>query len=170
MLALRWSDVDLETGTVEVRHTLQRGTRTLASPKTENARRRLRLGQESTATLRELRRFQLAERIAAGPKWCDRDFVFTTPVGAPLHATNVLRSFKAALARAGLPLQRFHDLRHACATLLLEQGEELGVISKVLGHSTLSTTLDIYGHLTDHMTRRVADRMDDLLRKPAVGA
>ncbi len=65
----------------------------------------------------------------------------------------VTRTFQAAVSAAGLPHQRFHDLRHAAATLLLEAGEELGVVSRILGHATVSLTMDTYSHLTDRMTR-----------------
>ncbi|MBA3779735.1 MAG: site-specific integrase [Chloroflexi bacterium] len=170
LLALRWQDVDLEAGTVSVRHTLQRDGRTLAAPKTERAKRTLRLGGEVLASLRAHRVRQLEERMAAGTRWHDEDFVFTTPLGSPLDSRNVTRAFQAALTRSGLPRQRFHDMRHACATLLLEGGEELGVVSKILGHATLGTTADVYAHLTPAMSQRVADRMDTVLRRrPASG-
>jgi integrase len=121
------------------------------------------------AALAEHRRRQAVERLLAGSSWHAGDFVFATRRGEPLHANNVRRAFKDHVRRAGLPPQRFHDLRHACATLLLEQGEELGVVSKVLGHSTISTTLDTYGHLTDGMSQRVADRMDAILGRSTRG-
>ena len=87
-------------------------------------------------------------------------------------ARNVLRSLHAHLERAGLPRQRFHDLRHAYATLLLEDGEELGVISRTLGHSQIATTADVYAHLTPAMLERTAARMDGVLtrRKRVAGA
>jgi len=71
------------------------------------------------------------------------------------------------LDRAGLPRQRFHDLRHAYATLMLSDGEELAVISKSLGHSNISTTADAYAHLTPALLERSANRMDGILRKKA---
>jgi hypothetical protein len=89
--------------------------------------------------------------------------VFTTKVGEPLDTSTVTRAFQAALRRAGLPRQRFHDLRHACATLHLEAGEELLVVSRMLGHSTISTTADIYAHITPAMLELTADRMDGIL-------
>ena len=67
-------------------------------------------------------------------------------VGTPLGARNVTRALHATLSRLGLPRQRFHDLRHAYATLMLEDGEELAVVSRSLGHSQLSTTADVYAH------------------------
>ena len=62
-----------------------------------------------------------------------------------------------------MPRQRFHDLRHACATLMIEVGEELAVVSRSLGHSNLSATADVYAHLTRTMQDRSAARMDGIL-------
>ena len=64
---------------------------------------------------------------------------------------------------AGLPRQRFHDLRHAYATLMIEQGEDLTVVSRMLGHANLSTTADVHAHLTRRMLDRAAERMDAVL-------
>jgi integrase len=167
LLGLRWQDVDLDAGRLTIRHTLRLGTRELAEPKTERARRTLRLGADSLLALREHRRRQLGERLAAGRRWVDGDFVFTTSIGTPLDSRNVTKAFQRILAAAGLPHQRFHDLRHACATLLLEDGEELGVVSRILGHSHIATTADVYAHLTPAMLERSAARMDAILaRRP----
>ena len=163
LLALRWQDVDLDGPTLAVAHTLTRGTRTLAEPKTERAKRTLRLGSEVLGALREQRRRQLAARLAAGSRWRDQGYVFTSGTGAPLDGAFVLRRFQAALEQARLPRQRFHDLRHATATLLLESGEELGVVSKVLGHSNIGTTANVYAHRTLAMSQRVAERLDAIL-------
>jgi integrase len=64
---------------------------------------------------------------------------------------------------AAAPHQRFHDLRHAFATLALEAGEDLAVVSRILGHSTLATSADVYAHLTPAMLDRAAERMDVIL-------
>jgi integrase len=165
LLALRWEDVDLDRGIVMVRHTLRRGDRELAEPKTERSRRTLAMPSAVTAALRQHRRRQLEERLAAGPAWEDREFVFATPHGRPLDGVNVAHDYQEALARAGLPRQRFHDLRHAYATLLLEDGVELAIISRALGHSVLSTTADVYGAWTRDMAGRVAASMDGVLRR-----
>ena len=113
--------------------------------------------------LRQHRVRQIEERLAAGPRWHDGDFVFATSVGTPMDHRNLVRSFHAALERAGIPRQPFHQLRHACATLLLENGEELANISKLLGHSSLATTADFYGHLTPAIGRRAAEKMGAIL-------
>jgi site-specific recombinase XerD len=129
-----------------------------------------RLASEVLAGLREHRRRRLETRLAIGAGWDDRDFVFTTGEERSLDSRHVTQALQRSLDRAGLSRQRFHDLRHAYATLLIEQGEELGVVSKIQGHSDLATTADVYAHLTMSMTQRAADRIDDVLgRRPAVG-
>jgi integrase len=163
LLALRWSDVDLDGGTLAVRHTLQRRTRELADPKTDRARRTLRLGSAAVASLREQRRRQLEDRLAAGRSWTDRELVLTTRTGSALDSRTVIKALQAALRRAGLPHQRFHDLRHAYATLMLEDGGELAVVSRTLGHADLSTTADVYAHRTTRMLERSAARTDSIL-------
>jgi integrase len=163
LLALRWADVDVDAGTLTVRGTLQRGTATVAEPKTAGSRRTLALSNVALGALREQRRRQLEERLAAGRRWRDGGFVFTTGAGAPLDSRNVTQSLQVSLAKAGLPRQRFHDLRHAYATLLLAAGEELATLSKSLGHSNLSTTADVYAHFTKSMAERTAARVDAVL-------
>jgi integrase len=165
LLALRWSDVDLEAGTFVIRHTLERNTRKLAEPKTERARRGVRLGAEALASLRAHRTRQLEERLAAGRKWTDGDYVFTSGIGTTLDSRNVTRRFQHLLAAAGLPSMPFHGLRHAFATLLIESGEDLGVVSRILGHADLRTTADVYAHLTARMSERAAARMDAIIRR-----
>ncbi len=130
LLALRWSDVDFDRGLLSVQHTLERRTRRFADPKTDRARRTLTMPARVVDALREHRKRQLDEGSSG------RDgLVFTSMAGTALDSRNVTRRFQAALERAGLPRQPFHHLRHACATLLIEDGEELSVVSRLLGHS-----------------------------------
>ena len=173
LLALRWDDIDLDGRVVQVRHTLHAGERErqkgvprqwrLADPKTERGRRTLGLPTQVVAALREQRARKARERLTAGPRWQDYNFVFTTPLGRPLDGVNVTHRFQQALEVAGLPRQRFHDLRHAHATLLIEGGVELAVVSRALGHADLSTTADTYGAWTREMAGTVASRMDEVL-------
>jgi integrase len=89
--------------------------------------------------------------------------VFTTHQGNPLDGRNVLRHFQAALKRAKLRHQRFHDLRHACASLLLAQGVSPKVVQTVLGHTDIRLTMNTYAHVMPAMQREAADVMDDIL-------
>lgn len=89
--------------------------------------------------------------------------IFTTLAGKPLQSVNVTRDLQRHLARLRLPRQRFHDLRHAWATLMLEDGEDLAIVSRALGHTTLATTADVYAHVTPAMLDRAAERMSGIL-------
>jgi integrase len=110
---------------------------------------------------------QLEERIAAGSGWQDNDYVFATEEGRGLDARNVWRVHQRMLATAGLPRVRIHDLRHTCATLMLEQGADLRVLMEVLGHSQISLTANTYAHVLPTLTRQAADRMGAALATPA---
>jgi integrase len=155
LLALRWSDIDLERGQLTVRHTLQRFSRTLAPTKTARSQRTLRLPRTVRDALIEHRSRQPVRALSG--------LVFTAGGGQPLASTNVTAYLQRHLARLGLPHQRFHDLRHAAATLMLEDGADLAEVSRMLGHSSVAVTADIYIAWTKAMQERVADRMDGIL-------
>ena len=169
LLGLRWEDVDLDAASVTVHHTLQRlgGVATLAEPKTAKSRRTVSAPAPVIAVLRDHRKRQLSERIAAGPVWQDLGFVFASPIGTPLDASAVTHRFHRQLAAAGLPRQRFHDLRHACASYLLAANVPMKVVQEILGHSQLSTTADIYSHVAPELQREAADRLGALLDRTA---
>lgn len=164
-LGLRWCDVDLEARQLHVRNALQRvdGKLVLVEPKTERSRRLLALPDVVVAALREHRRRQLEERLVAGSSWVDNDYVFPTTIGTGLDAATATRAFQRALARAGLPRQRFHDLRHSAASFMLSQGVPLRVVMEQLGHSQISLTANLYSHVMPSLKREAADRMDAVL-------
>jgi Phage integrase family len=89
-----------------------------------------------------------------------RPRVFTTTDGTPMDGIAVTRRIKATLAPAGLPDQRFHDERHACASLLLAQGVASWVVMETLGHSQISLTFNTYAHVIPALGRDTADRME----------
>ena len=164
-LALRWDDVDLDAGTLEVRHALDPRTQQLAPTKTERSRRTIHLPAAAVAAVREQRRRQLEGRMRVGRRWRDEGFVFASAVGTALEATNVVRRYHAARERAGLPNVPWHHLRHFAATTLLEAGEDPFVVSRVLGHTSVTTTAGFYGHVRPAMLRRSAERMDEAMRR-----
>ncbi len=93
--------------------------------------------------------------------------VFCDTHGGPLRKSNLLRrSFLPLLRRTGLPMIRFHDLRHTAATLLLTQGVHPKIVQERLGHSQVSLTLDTYSHVLPGMGREAASKLDALLAKP----
>jgi integrase len=165
LLALRWEDVDLERGRLQVRHTLARvdGKLVLLEPKTERSRRPVILPSVVSEALRAHRTRQKMERLVAGSRWVDSGHVFTTTIGTPIEAGAVTRAFHAALTRAGLPSSRFHDLRHAAATFALSQGFTLEDVKHLLGHSSIVLTSNTYGHVLEQRQRQVAMAMDVVL-------
>src|SRR5262249_16095292 len=112
---------------------------------------------------------QEQERLLAGAAWKDTGYVFTTTIGTPLDARNVIRTFGRILRRAGLPKIRFHDLRHSAATLLLAQGVSPGYVKDLLGHSSVAFTIQTYGHVLASAQKEVAAKMDEILKPVATG-
>jgi integrase len=164
-LGLRWQDVDLKRGTLTVSGSLQRvdGTLRLVEPKTERSRRTLPLHAGAAAKLGARRALQLQEQQLAGTRWKDSGLVFTSGVGTPLIARNVVRSYHRALSDAGLPRRRFYDLRHSCATMLLAQGVPARVIMEVLGHSQISLTMNTYAHVSPALLKEATDSLEPVL-------
>lgn len=173
LLGLRWRDVDLDGGSLQVRHTLQRlkgrGPE-LAEPKTKRSRRTILLGATVVATFKARRTQQLQERLWAGSRWQEGDFVFSTTVGTPMVAGDVTARFQRLLHAADLPRMRFHDLRHGAASLLLSQGVHPRVVMQMLGHSTIALTMDTYSHVIPQLERDAADVMEIALRGPLESA
>jgi integrase len=115
--------------------------------------------------LKMQRAAQARERIAAGSRWHDNGYVFAGRDGRPVQWRSLGLSFVRAQDRAGVRRVRFHDMRHAFATLLLSAGEELAVISKMLGHADYATTVDVYSHLSAERSKVAAARIDGLLKR-----
>ena len=125
LLGLKWQDVDLKDGTIQVRRTLTKsGTSlVLGEPKTAKGRRKIKLTAKATAALRIHRKRQLEGSVQRAGLWKDQGLVFASESGTLINPTNLRqRSFASLLKRAGLSKIRFHDLRHTCATLLLGRG------------------------------------------------
>jgi integrase len=159
MLALRWSDVDLEAGALRINRALSDGEFT--TPKTPRSRRKIELSNTARAALRANRKRQLEEQIKKAGLWKDHGLVFPSTVGTPLSHRNVVRSFKALLKCAGLPASiRLYDLRHTCATLLLNSNIHPKYVQELLGHASIAQTLDTYSHVLEGMDGGIGSAMD----------
>ena len=112
--------------------------------------------------VRQHRARQLERRLVAGEAWRDQGLVFCNAAGGPADPSWQRAVFYEALKRVGLPAIRFHDLRHT-ATLLLAQGVHPKVVSEMLGHATITLTLDTYSHLVPVLHAQAAAAMDALL-------
>ena len=177
LLALRWSDIDLENRVIHVHRTLtwrkggpdddRKMIPVFSDPKTEQSRRSIRLTHSAIEALHR-QRAQLIEmeQAATVANWKPipgEDLVFPSSHGTPQSGPNVTHRLHALLEDAGLPQQRFHDLRHATASMLLAEGVDLFTVKEILGHSQISLTANTYGHLTDKLADDAATRLNRAL-------
>jgi integrase len=164
LLGLKWSDVDLAAKTMRVNRQAQRhrdrGGLVLAEPKNAS-RRTVPLTDTAVEALRHHGKRQAEERMRVGSLYEDVGLAFASEIGKPLDAQNVVnRSFKPLLKGAGLPDMRWHDLRHTAATLLLSEGVHPKLVQHLLGHASISMTLDRYSHWVPSMGTHTASAMD----------
>lgn len=168
-----WNDVDLKQGKLSVRRALQRQRGpglVLVEPKTKHSRRTVYLAKGSVAALGEHRRAQAQERLRAGEFWdSQHDLVFARPDGRPMQGSNLNRIFHQALRQAGLPKIRIHDLRHTAATQLLVRGVHPKVVQEMLGHTSITITLDTYSHVIPSLQAPVAGHMQLLFEDQKEG-
>jgi len=151
LLGLKWEDVDLQEGILRARRTVFNGA--VNAPKTARSNRSVRLTKEAIRVLRD-------HQNGGGEEW-----VFSSRVGTSLSTHNLTnRSWKPLLRKAGLPQStRFHDLRHTCATLLLTKGVHPKIVQEMLGHSSITITLDLYSHVLPDMQDQAVRAMEDIL-------
>jgi integrase len=169
LLGLRWRDVDLAGGLANIQQTAQRISGqgwVFSQPKTQLSRRSVALSPDTVRILAGHRTAQLETRLLAGPAYEDRDLVFATPLGTPLEPGTILRTWYRVLDVAGVGHVRWHDLRHAHATLLLSAGIHPKVVSERLGHASVSITLDTYSHVLPGLQASAAAQLDTLLTEP----
>ena len=121
------------------------------------------LGKQALEVLRNHKGEQQEWMGSLSQGWTDLDLVFPSGVGTPLTASNIRRDFRHLLTASGLPKIRFHDLRHTAASLMLNHGIPVLIVSKRLGHSKPSITLDVYGHLIPSRQEEAAQLMDNLM-------
>jgi integrase len=164
ILGLRWEDVDLAAATMRISGSLQRqrGKLERSATKTDASIRTIALPPTLLAMLRKHRERQEQLRIVAR-RWTDSGLVFTSSVGTAIEPSDLSREFKKVLKQAGLPENlRFHDLRHACATLLIVMGVHPRVVMEILGHSQIGTTMNIYAHVLPRVQREAVTGLDAL--------
>ena len=165
VLGLKWQDIDVKGQFIRVHQQVQylpgQGIR-VTELKTISSRRRIPIGKNVLKKLLRHKRHVEKMKAFAGERWQENDLVFPSSVGTPISVQNFLRKYKKILKSAGLPNIRFHDLRHTAASLMLQNGIHIKVVSERLGHSDIRITLQLYSHLMPTIHRNAADTMDHI--------
>jgi len=146
-----------------------RGKFLFREPKTRGSYRTIPLPQGTLAVLKEWRKKWLEEKLRLGGDWPETDLVFPTSLHTPEHPRNFLRVLKGILKEADLPQDiTIHSLRHTYASLLLSQGEHPKVVQELLGHSSITTTLDVYSKVIPGLKEQSVKKLDALFRGKGV--
>ena len=164
ILGLRWSDLDPDWSVARVCRSLQSTADGMVfeDPKTAHSRRAVALPEFLRPYLRRHRESQAERRDRMGEGWSEQGLVIDREDGTPWAPNNFSSMWPRFLADRGLPHVRFHDLRHAHATLLLLQGVHPKIVSERLGHSSIGITLDTYSHVLPSMQEEAAKAFDGL--------
>lgn len=174
-LGLTWDCIDFQKNRLTINKQLQKrpladGGFTFAPLKND----KVRVIAPAPFVLNLLKQWnqkQAEDRLAAGRLWqgwkSDKErqnaIVFTNELGGHLHPQTVLVHFKKLAASVGAPLARVHDLRHTYAVLSLQNGDDVKTVQENLGHATAAFTLDVYGHVSEHMKEASAQRMQQYI-------
>jgi integrase len=159
---LRWGDVDLERGAISVRAAIEsrnKGPVRLKAPKTTSSRRTIPIAGKLIPLLDEHRARAAEDGLAFGLQLADSWFVFPTRPDRPeepTHPRALGQAFARAAAKLGVTDAHFHRLRHYHATVLLERGERVEVVSARLGHADVATTLRTYASVLDAAREKAA--------------
>jgi integrase len=164
-LGLRWHDIDLKAGLIQVRVQVQtiNGKRDFIGLKTDRSQRTVVLTQSTLETLAMHKSIISELKAKAGSTWQDLDLLFPEINGQAKSSTIDYQEWKRALRLCGIKPRRLHDARHTAATLLYSQGVGIEVISRALGHSSSAITSKLYVHSAIQPLRLAAEKMQELM-------
>jgi integrase len=173
LLGLRWSDVDLDKGTIRINQALARikdfdsnsdcNTKLVfQEPKTAAGKRTIPIPSPVLPIIKQHKWNQNCEKIAAVGSYNDLELVFCSEVGTPIEPRNLVRKFKSLLKKHELINTNFHSLRHTYATRLLESDVPAKVAQVLLGHSSIKMTMDTYSHVLPEIKTEEVKKIDYL--------
>ncbi|QHT59339.1 site-specific integrase [Paenibacillus lycopersici] len=167
LLGLEWKHIDWDTGVVDVQQSISislKGEVIVKEPKTKNSKRKVSLPVSVQEELRKYYTYRITERNSLGDAWLggERFFVFAHADGRAFHHERPYLWFRQFIKKNGFRYIRFHDLRHTSATLLINQGVHAKVIADRLGHGSITTTMNIYGHALRSADQAAADKFENL--------
>ena len=165
LTALHWEEVDLDVATLIIKYNLYRldGEYRLTTPKTKSSARMIYLPPQVIELLKEQKAWQENRKAEVGSRWIDRGAVFTGQYGEYMNKSYINLQFKKLLADHDFPDVHIHDLRHANASLLINMGVPVKVISEHLGHCDTRTTENIYAHIFSETLAQTSDAISKAL-------
>lgn len=165
LTALHWEEVDMEKCTLVVKYNLYRlnGEYHLTTPKTKSSVRLITLPSQVIEIFKEQKAWQEKRKTEVGSRWTERDAVFTGQFGEYMNKTYINTEFKKLLEKHEFPDIHIHDLRHANASLLINMGVPVKVISEHLGHCDTRTTENIYAHIFNETLAQTSDAISQAL-------
>ena len=158
-LGLRHQDLNLKAGVISIVQTVTRSLQgvTIQPTKTSYSRRSVDLDEGTVAVLRAHLGNQLLHRMELGGAYEDYGLVFPNPLGKPLNPMTLTRAYQSYAKKLGLSKAKLHDLRHFHASVMLQNGESLLLVGRRLGHASIATTGDVYGHLLPGWQKEAAN-------------
>lgn len=173
LLGLKWDDIDFNKSELHVKRAIKQvslinedGSREFKAieqiPKSKNSVRVVAIPSKLIPILNEHKKNQQEEKQSTGVDYFDNNFVFATPTGKTIYARNLTKMYKRLLKKANVPYHKFHCLRHTYATKLFERKARPETVQKLLGHSSISTTADIYTHVMPKQKTDAAEMLNDL--------
>lgn len=165
IMGLKWKHVNLDQGILLICETLLASDSGvyMDTPKTSESQRAINIPPETISLLRKHKKNQEQICLVVGDRWQETDYVFTRETGLPMHPDSVNGWLKKFSERHGLPHINPHAFRHSMASILINSGTDILSISKRLGHSMTSTTLNIYGHVLNQADARSSECIADTL-------
>ena len=166
MLGLEWKDIDFENNIISIKrtsnYTSERGIYT-DTTKTKRSKRVLKISPYIMGILKELKDEQDEEALRLGDKWVESDRLFVKWNGEPMNNQTPYGWLKEFCEKHDLPFYGLHSFRHLFASLLVNQGVDIVTVSGALGHSTVSTTSNIYCHMLEESRAKVSDAVSSAL-------
>lgn len=166
--ALRWSDIDLDARMMSITKSLKvfDGVVDEKRAKTESSVRTIKLSESTIDLIKKYQEWQEAYKKVYNKKWTSKDNrIFTSVDGGYMHPSTCDHILRKIVRKYNLDPICFHELRHTCASLLINSGVDPKTVSKRLGHSDTSITMEIYTHAFEESKNACADRFDEMMKK-----